>query len=712
MAKTRQVIMNTLAAYCRQVLPVFVGMATSYAMSAPVLLEAEHFAQKGGWVVDQQFMDQMGSPYVMAHGLGRPVADAVERIGSGCLKGRYRLWVRTRDWVSPHGPGQFTVEIWKHGDAAGLSKAFETKPLGVGDGSWHWEDCGSVNVPAGELEIRLHDLTGFEGRCDALLFVPDGEDARPRAEWDSWTWRKRHLGNQLPLQTKEFDFVVVGGGYAGMCAAVAAARMGVKTALVQDRPVFGGNASSEVRVGPIGGLGLPPFPRNSDLSYELEYLSKGSKGTSGGVRQPPDDQAFERWVLAETNLTAFVFTRAVAVETETNVSTRLTAVLVRDIQTGLETRLKASLFCDATGDGWLARAADAEVRLEPETQEETGEALAPRKGAKPNGGYGATNYWLTRWTEQETSFPSCQWAVQIDGESAAMSEARSGVQGDYPYAAGWNWESGIHLDNVVHGEQIRDHNFRAAYGMWDYLKNKSPNRAKYAKAEISWLAYVLGKRAAGRIMGDYILCEQDLTLHRVYSDGVVTTTWYLDMHFPHPRNTRHFPGKEFRSFAYDDPNYSREKAPGTIGRYTPIVPYPIPFRCFYSKDVSNLFMAGKDISCTYVAMASVRVEHTTGQMGTMVGRAASLCIRNGWTPRQLGIEHFPVLAALLDNPGEESKLARQGRLMVQNRIGLKNECLYWARRIYHQRGAVPCLAIFMLAGGVVVILVLVRRRRR
>ena len=184
------------------------------------------------------------------------------------------------------------------------------------------------------------------------------------------------------------------------------------------------------------------------------------------------------------------------------------------------------------------------------------------------------------------------------------------------------------------------------------------------------------------------------------------------MHFPHPRNTRHFPGMEFRSFAYDDPNYEREKAPGTIGRYLPIKPYPIPFRCFYSKDVPNLFMAGKDISCTYVAMASVRVEHTTGQMGTMVGRAASLCIRNGWTPRRLCAEHFPVLAALLDNPGEEPKLARQGRLMVQNRIGLKNECLYWARRIYHQRGAMQCILIVVLAGCVVVVVSGARMCRR
>lgn len=684
----------------------------SAAAGTPILFEAEHFAQKGGWVVDQQFMDQMGSPYVMAHGLGRPVADAVERVEDGRLAGAYRMWVRTRDWVSPQGPGRFTVEIWRQEGTADMRKIFETKPLGVGKGSWHWEDCGNVKIPEGRLEVHLHDLTGFEGRCDAILFAPVEEKSRPNPAWDSWAYRKGLLG--LPEHPKKYDFelVVVGGGYAGMCAAVAASRLGVKTALVQDRPVFGGNASSEVRVGPIGKLGLPPFPRNSDLSYELECLSKGSKNTSGGVRPPPDDAAFERWIRAEMNLTAFVFTRAVDVETAVNPDTRIKSVLVRDVLSGEESVLSARLFCDATGDGWLARAAGAEVRVEPETQEETGESLAPRKGAKPNGGYGATNYWLTRWTEAETGFPSCPWALAITDESAAMSEARSGVQGDYPFAAGWNWESGFHLDNMTQGEQIRDHNFRAAYGMWDYLKNKSPDRAKYAKAELSWLAYVLGKRAAGRIIGDYVLCEQDLTQHRVYEDGVVTTTWYLDMHFPHPRNSRHFPGEEFRSFAYDDPNYEREKAPGTVGQYTPIRPYPIPFRCFYSKDVLNLFMAGKDISCTYVAMASVRVEHTTGQMGTMVGRAASLCIKNGWTPRQLGSEHFDLLKTLLADPGPESDLARQGRLMVQNRIGLKNELLYWARYVYHLPGSIPCAIVLIVGCGMCLFWGVARRRSR
>lgn len=168
-----------------------------------VFVEAESFEELGGWVVDQQFMDAMGSPYLLAHGLGRPVADAATTV-SFPEAGRRRLFVRTRDWVPPQGPGRFRVRV---GD-------WSSKELGVGDGSWHWEDCGVLDV-AGAMEVRLCDLTGFEGRVDALAFVPDGErPVRPAPATE---------------EGGAFDFVVVGGGFAGLCAAVAAARAGART---------------------------------------------------------------------------------------------------------------------------------------------------------------------------------------------------------------------------------------------------------------------------------------------------------------------------------------------------------------------------------------------------------------------------------------------------------------------------------------------------
>lgn len=661
--------------------------------ATPVLLETEGFREKGGWVVDQQFMDQMGSPYLMAHGCGRPVADAVTTVSlkdAAPTGGVYRVWVRTRDWVVPHGPGRFRLKLGLPG-----GKVFwESGDLGVGGSKWNWTECGTVGIPCADIEVRLHDLTGFDGRCDAVIFSPLQDDARPEDAWNTFRWRRNLLDIPREVPTRQYDFVVVGGGYAGMCAAVAAARRGVRTALVQDRPVFGGNASSEVRVGPIGKMGLEPFPRNSDHAYELWELTKGDGSKmSAGVRPKPDDARIAAWIAAETNLSAYVFTRCVGVECADDKS--ICSVVVRHVETGRETRLKARHFADCTGDGWLAVAAGARYREEPETFEQTGEMFARRSDGRQTGRYGSTNFWLTRWTKTRVSFPDCPWALRIESEDEAMIENNTALAGNHPYASAWNWESGLDKDAVRDGEWIRDYNFRAAYGMWDYLKNRSPDKERYACAEISWMGYVLGKRAARRIEGDYILTEQDLVNHRTYPDGVVTTTWYLDMHFPDPRNAARFPEGAFLTTAYDVPGV-HDVVTNMVGRQTWIKPYPIPFRCFYSTNVPNLWMAGKDISCTYVGMASVRVENTTAQMGTMVGRAVSLCVRNGWTPRQLGCGHFDELKTLLANPGPETDLARRGRLLDQNRIGLRNEALYWMRKVYHNRPL--CRMIFL--GGI------------
>ena len=621
-----------LKRYGRNAVAVAVALA-AVALPAATLLETEAFAEKGGWVVDQQFMDQMGSPFLLAHGLGKPVADAVTSVT--LAKGAYRVWVRTRDWVAPQGPGRFKIIV---------PGRFESKELGVGKGDWHWEDAGTFAAD-GATEVRLRDLTGFEGRCDAIFLAADGE--RPpetRAE------RKRLLG--LPEKAPdagEYEFVVVGGGYAGMCAAVAAARLGVKTAIIQDRPVFGGNGSSEVRVGPIGELDLKPFPRNSDLMHEINELSRGEGETSGGVRPKADDGKIDHWMRAEKDLACFTSTRGTDVEL--NADGTIAAVIGVHVETGRELRFPAKYFCDATGDAWLARKAGAEVRTRPETREETGETLAAKKEGTP-GGFGSTNYWLAKWADEPVAFPRCPWAHDVTAESVDVSRPRWPVLTDRPYVAGWNWESGFGKDAVEDGEWIRDNNFRAAYGTWDYYKNKATNRAAYAKADIEWMGYVTGKRDAKRIVGDYVLCEQDLTEHRTYPDGCVTTTWYLDLHFPHPFNEKFFPGCAYRSCAYDDPHWS-EFGVKNDGKMTRIKPYPIPFRCLYSKSVPNLFMAGKDISVTHVALASVRVENTTGQMGTVVGRAVPLCLRNGWTPRELATRHFDELRRQLENPKRE-----------------------------------------------------------
>lgn len=601
------------------------------------------FAEKGGWVVDSSYFGRETRLALLAHGLGRPVQDAVTTFEHPQQEMR-RLWVETRDWVSPQGPGRFEVLV--NGVAHG--------PFGQGMGEWHWENGGLVELHAGVNEIRLHDLTGFEGRVAEVRFLLDGET--PTTEQD------------LPAiwpEAQNFDFVVVGGGYAGMCAAVSAARQGVRTALIQDRPVWGGNASNEVRVGPIGGLGLEPFPQNSDLAYELlELTHVDGQEASGGLRPLFDERKVADWLAAEPHLTTFLCTRSLAARVE---SSRIQTILCWNWQTDTFLAFNARHFLDATGDSALATQSGAEVRVRPEE----GESL--------KGGYGNTNFWTSRWTNQDEPFPSCPWALPIDDSNWQVTEPLSSVQGDYPYAAGWNWESGFDKDPIRDAEWIRDHNFRAAYGMWDYLKNKSPNKARYACAELNWMSFVLGKRAAVRVVGDYILTEKDLVEAHAQPDGVVTTTWYLDLHAPHPLNVQHFPGEAFRSIAYDDPQYA-QLVQTNRGRRITIQPYAIPYRCFYSKPLANLWMAGKNISCTHVAMSSVRVENTTAQMGAMVGRAVAVCVHKNWSPRELGAQHFDTLRAALSCV-RPSPLARKGLRRLQGRATLKGECRYWARHI-------------------------------
>ena len=615
-----------------------------------ILIEAESFDKLGGWLVDSQFIDQMGSAYLLAHGLGVPVDDAATKFVADA--GDYRLWVRTRDWAS--GAGRFDVIV--NGGYVG--------EFGVGDSEWGWIDGGILSLNSGGNEVRLHDLTGFDARCDALLFVETERCFIPERN-PTWEWRKTLLGMPEKPVEEKYDFAVVGGGYAGMCAAVAAARRGVKVVLVQDRPVFGGNASSEVRVGPIGRLGLPPYPRLSDLAFELMVVTGDGGTSSGGLRSKPNDRNIFEWLEKEENLTLYVGCRCVSVGREQN--GMISRIGIRNVRTGEEHTIIAAFFADCTGEGRLAELAGAIVRISPEPNE------------KLLGWYGSTNFWTTKWTDHETPFPACPWALPITDENCQISPPRSDVKGDFPYVAGWNWESGFNKDAIKDGEWIRDYNFRAAFGMWDYLKNRSPDKQRYANAEMDWLGFVLGKRAARRIEGDYVLTEKDLTDHIVYKDGVVTTSWFLDLHFPHPMNEKFFADGAFRSIAYDDPR-CLELLGATGGKMTPIKPYPIPFRCFYSRNVINLFMAGKDISCTHVAMASVRVENTTAQMGTMVGIAVSLCVKNDWTPRELGREHFDVLAESLLNPWRQSRLSRMG----QGRRTLKDEILYHLRVLYHR----------------------------
>lgn len=596
-----------------------------------VWVEAESFMRKGGWVVDQQFMDQMGSPYLLAHGMGKPVEDAMTSVEFP-NKGIYHIFVRTYNWTSPwkkaKGPGKFTLRV----DGMKL-------PVIAGDEGdrWMWQYIGKVEIKKSSARVSLHDLTGFEGRCDALYFST--EKITPPAGGEALK-EFRRIKTGLAKKTvpqKQFDFVVTGGGLAGMCAAVAAARQGLKVALINDRPVLGGNNSSEIRVHLGGHIELEPYKNLGNMIKEFGPVKEGNA-------QPADyymDEKKQQWIDMEKNITLYSNTHVIGVRMNGN---NIDAIIGKNIETGDEIMFKAPLFSDCTGDGSVGAWAGADFRMGREAKSEFNEARGVDKADKMT--MGASVQWYSKEVKLPSRFPVFEYGLQfndVNKQSVTMGE--------------WNWETGMNKNQITEFEQIRDYGLLVVYSNWSFLKNHSAQKSEYANRELEWVAYISGKRESRRLMGDYILNENDLKDRRVYEDGTACTSWTVDLHFPDTVNGKHFSGKEFLSTAV----------------HARIYPYPVPYRCLYSRNIDNLFMAGRNISVTHVALATVRVMRTGGMLGEVVGLAASVCKKYNVKPRAVYQVYFDELKQLMEKGAGKHGLENNQRYNVGATLMKKNK---------------------------------------
>ncbi len=587
--------------------------------SRSVFLEAESFSDKGGWVVDQQFMDLMGSSYLMAHGMGKPVADAVTEVRFP-KAGTYRAYVRTYNWTSPWtseaGPGKFNLLV--NGKSTGAN-------LGTTGSEWRWQNAGTVTIDSKTATVALHDLSGFNGRCDAVFFTM-GEKLPPDDATTLGAFRKEMLDiPSKPEKAGKFDLVVVGGGVAGTTAAISAARLGLRVALIQDRPVLGGNNSSEVRVHLGGRINIDPYPRLGDVVKEFGPAK-------GGNAQPAEyyeDDKKLAVVEAELNISLFLNYRAFAVEKK---GSKIAEVIARNTETGEEVSFQAPLFADCTGDGTIGFLSGADFAMGREGKADFGETTAPEKADKMT--MGSSVQWYSVEDQQAGSFPVFSHGVEFNDRNAEQV-----TMGE------WTWETGMNVDQINDFERIRDYGLLVVYSNWSWLKNFSREKEKYSNRRLEWVAYVAGKRESRRLMGDLVLKEQDLTNDVIYPDAAVPTSWTIDLHYPDPKNTEHFPGMEFKS----------------IAKHIPIHYYPVPYRCFYSRNVDNLFMAGRNISVTHAALGTVRVMRTTGMMGELVGMAASVAAKNNTSPRGVYENHLAELKSLI-----ESGVGKPGSYPDQN----------------------------------------------
>ena len=588
------------------------GAASLRAKASPapgaacVLVEAERFADKGGWVVDPQFTHTMGSPFLLAHGMGRPVADAVAQAELP-EAGEWHVWVRTRDWArewTTSAPGRFQLLL--------NGKALPAE-LGTASAAWGWQKAGSRTLPAGTVTLTLHDLTGFDGRCDAIFLSKDPAPALPGTLPELEAFRRRHGTVTPPKGAERFDLVVAGAGIAGLCAAITAARLGLKVALVNDRVCLGGCNSSEIRVHLGGRIQVAPYPKLGGVLAEFAP----AKGGNAAPAEHYEDARKLAAVKAEPNITLLTPYRLLAAETEAGC---IRAVRVRHTETGEERLLAAPRFVDATGDGALGVLAGATFRYGRESRAETGEALAPERADRLV--MGASIQWRSEPCEaSEGAFPDLDWGLPFSDatcERATMGE--------------WQWETGMAWDQVAEAERIRDYGLAVVYGNWAFLKHRAADRERFATRRLEWVAFLAGKRESRRLEGDVVLTGNDVLTRKAFPDACCSTSWTIDLHFPEKRNASAF-AMPFKS----------------VSTHTRIgAPYPLPYRCLYSRNVENLFMAGRDISVTHVVLGTVRVMRTCGMMGEVVGMAAALCQRRGLTPRGVYERGLGDLKALMD----------------------------------------------------------------
>jgi hypothetical protein len=415
---------------------------------------------------------------------------------------------------------------------------------------------------------------------------------------------------ELKTDHIQSDLVIIGGGLAGTCCAITAARAGMQVVLVQDRPILGGNASSEVRLWVLGATSH--MGNNNRWAREGgvidEILLGNAHRNSEGNALIFDTILLEK-VVNEKNITLLLNTAVYEVEKKDADS--IQAVKAFCSQNSTAYHLHAPLFCDASGDGIAAFLAGAAFRMGAESKDEFGEKFAPSKEYGELLGHSI--YFYSKDTGKKVNYTAPSYAIDVSKEIPRYKSFNTKDIG----CRLWWIEYGGRLDTVHETEEIKWQLWRVVYGVWDYIKN-SGNFPEAENLTLEWVGHVPGKRESRRFEGDYIIRQQDVIEQTHFDDAVAFGGWSVDLHpadgvFSELKGCNQWHSK------------------GIFG---------IPYRCYYSRNISNLFLAGRIISATHVAFGSTRVMATCAHGGQAVALAAALCKKHGVQPRAVGQQYM------------------------------------------------------------------------
>ncbi|MBB3126628.1 hypothetical protein FHS19_001282 [Paenibacillus rhizosphaerae] len=415
----------------------------------------------------------------------------------------------------------------------------------------------------------------------------------------------------MKTETIRSDVTVIGGGLAGVCAAIAAARLGSQVVLVNNRPVLGGNSSSEVRVWVCGATahGINRYARETGIMGEL-FVENQYRNPDGNPYLW--DLVILEAVRAEPNITLLLNTDVHEVEADGPEENR-TIRSVTGWMMGSERRIRmeSPVFLDCTGDGLVGFMAGARYRIGREASREYGEAWAPEKADGIT--LGSTLLFYTKDAGHPVRFVPPTFAKDITQTPIPIKRViRSGDSGCHYWWIEWGGE----LDTVHDNEVIRDELWSVIYGVWDYIKNSG--RFDADAMTLEWVGSIPGKREYRRFIGDYVLNQNDIIAQEPFPDRIAFGGWSIDLHPPQGM--------------YAEASGSKHMHADGI--------YHIPYRCLYSANVSNLLFAGRNISASHVAFGTTRVMATCAVMGEAAGTAASLCAAKGVSPRDIYRSHL------------------------------------------------------------------------